>query len=102
MWSDASQRSVQSYAGTKNLFMELWLTCLPIVDHPSWPHPCPPLPLQELYSSLEKMQPSLFRMASELKPKEEGMAEILQANDSLIRVMDRYKKIMGEPTGTGE
>lgn len=78
--------------------MELWLTRIPIVDGPSWPHPCP----QELYSSLEKMQPSLFRMASELKPKEEGMAEILQANDSLIRVMDRYKKIMGESTGTGE
>ena len=41
MWSDASQRSVQSYSATKNLFMELWLTCLPIVDDPTPPHPCP-------------------------------------------------------------
>ena len=93
--------SVQSCTTTKNLFMELWLTCMPIVDYPSLNF-TPPLPTQELYSSLEKMQPNLFRMASELKPKEEGMGEILQANDSLIRVIDRYKKIMGEPTGTGE
>ena len=61
----------------------------------------PAASIQELYSTLEKMQPNLFRMASELKPKEEGMGEILQANDSLIRVMDRYKKLMGEPEGTG-
>ena len=98
MWSDASHRSVRSYT---NLLMELWLTRIPIVDDPSL-NLTPPLPTQELYSSLEKMQPSLFLMASELKPKEEGMAEILQANDSLIRVMDRYKKIMGESTGIGE
>ena len=47
------------------------------------------------------MQPNLFRMASELKPKEEGIGEILQANDSLIRVIDRYKRVMGEPEVTG-
>lgn len=52
--------------------------------------------MKELHSSLDKMRPNLFRMASELKQNEEGMAEILQVNDSLIRVMDRYKKIMGE------
>ena len=36
-------------------------------------------------------------MASELKQDEEGMAEILQTNETVIRVMDRYKAIFGEP-----
>ena len=35
-------------------------------------------------------------MASELKQDEEGMAEILQTNETVIRVMDRYKSIFGE------
>ena len=55
---------------------------------------------QELYSSIEKMRPTLFRMASELKPEEEGMTEILQTNETVIRVMDRYKSIFGEPPST--
>ena len=53
--------------------------------------------MQELYNSIEKMRPNLFRMASELKQDEEGMAEILQTNETVIRVMDRYKSIFGEP-----
>ena len=36
-------------------------------------------------------------MASELKQDEEGMAEILQTNETVIRVLDRYKAIFGEP-----
>ena len=40
-------------------------------------------------------------MASELKQDEEGMAEILQTNETVIRVMDRYKSIFGEPTTNG-
>ncbi len=47
------------------------------------------------------MRPQLFRMASELQPNEEGMTEILQANDTLIRVLDYYKRIFnpdGEAT----
>ena len=36
-------------------------------------------------------------MASELKSDEEGMAEILQTNETVIRVMDRYKGVFGEP-----
>ena len=33
-------------------------------------------------------------MASELQPNEEGMTEILQTNDSLIRVLEYYKRII--------
>lgn len=55
------------------------------------------LHVQELYNSIEKMRPTLFRMASELKQDEEGMAEILQTNETVTRVMDRYKAIFGEP-----
>ena len=46
------------------------------------------------------MRPTLFRMASELKQDEEGMAEILQTNETVIRVMDRYKSMFGEPPST--
>ena len=52
--------------------------------------------LQELHASLDRMRPNLFRMASELKQNEEGMSEILRLNDSLIRVMDHYKRVMGD------
>ena len=45
---------------------------------------------QELYKSIEKLRPNLFRMASELKQNEEGMTDILQTNDSVLRVMDLY------------
>ena len=41
------------------------------------------------------MRPQLFRMASELQQNEEGMTEILQANDALIRVLDLYKRTVG-------
>lgn len=51
---------------------------------------------QELHSSLEKMRPNLFRMASELKQNEEGMSEILQTNDDLARVLDQYKRAFGD------
>ncbi len=42
------------------------------------------------------MRPNLFRMASELKQNEEGMADILRTNDTVLRVMDLYKSKMGE------
>ena len=47
------------------------------------------------------MRPQLFRMASELQPNEEGMTEILKANDSLIRVLDSYEKKLGKKKGEG-
>ena len=40
------------------------------------------------------MRPQLFKMAGDLKEDEEGMATILQLNDSLIRVLDTYKQVM--------
>ena len=46
------------------------------------------------------MRPQLFKMASELQQNEEGMAEILQTNESLLRVMDHYKRVIkGEKGG---
>ena len=44
----------------------------------------------------------MFRMASNLKPEDEGMDDILQTNDDLLRVMDTYKRVVGvEGTGDG-
>ena len=40
------------------------------------------------------MRPQLFKMAGDLKEDEEGMTDILQINDSLIRVLDNYKQVM--------
>ena len=50
--------------------------------------------MQELYRSLEKMRPNMFRMASNLKPEDEGMEDILQTNDDLLRVLDTYKRVV--------
>ena len=46
------------------------------------------------------MRPQLFKMASELQSNEEGMSEILQANDSVIRVMAYYQRVMGTTSPT--
>ncbi len=55
-----------------------------------------PLPFfpQELYKTIERMRPKIFRMASELKENEDGMSEILRTNDSVLRVLDFYKTKM--------
>ena len=37
----------------------------------------------------------MFRLASNLKPEDEGMEDILQTNDDLLRVMDTYKRVVG-------
>ena len=42
----------------------------------------------------------MFRLASTLKPEDDGMEEILQTNDDLLRVMDTYKRVVG--VGGGE
>ncbi len=41
-------------------------------------------------------------MASELKQNEEGMTDILQTNDSVLRVMDLYTAKIGKPATTSE
>lgn len=41
-------------------------------------------------------------MASEIKQNEEGMTEILQTNDDLIRVTDAYKKALGIETSPSQ
>ena len=37
----------------------------------------------------------MLRMASSLKQEEEGMEEILQTNDDLLRVLDTYRRVVG-------
>ena len=37
----------------------------------------------------------MLRMASNLRPEEEGMDDILQTNDNLLRVLDSYKRVVG-------
>lgn len=41
------------------------------------------------------MRPNMLRMASSLKQEEEGMEEILQTNDDLLRVLDTYRRVVG-------
>lgn len=50
------------------------------------------------------MRPNMLRMASSLKQEEEGMEEILQTNDDLLRVLDTYRRVVGvsEVGGTSE
>ena len=55
--------------------------------------------LKELFESCEKMQPKLFRLATETDDGDESIAEILCASDDLTRVIDRYKMVIfqGKP-----
>ena len=53
--------------------------------------------VDELFSSCEKMQPKLFRMASETAEDDSddgGIADILAASDELSRVIERYKLVI--------
>ncbi|XP_050391534.1 ADP-ribosylation factor-binding protein GGA1 isoform X1 [Patella vulgata] len=48
--------------------------------------------MKELYESLEKLRPNLFRLASDTDEKDnDGINDILQANDSVMKVMSLYK-----------
>lgn len=55
--------------------------------------------LKDLQESCEKMQPKLFRLASDTDEDDETINEILQASDELSRVLDRYRMVIvqGKP-----
>ncbi|XP_069123669.1 ADP-ribosylation factor-binding protein GGA1-like isoform X1 [Argopecten irradians] len=49
--------------------------------------------MKELYESLEKLRPNLFRLASDADEKDnDGISEILSCNDEVMKAMDQYKK----------
>lgn len=52
--------------------------------------------MKELFQSCEQLRPNLFRLASEMGDKEEGIAEILKANDELSKVMGQFRITFGE------
>ena len=56
--------------------------------------------LEELFQSCEKMQPKLFKLAGDTEDNDnDGLAKILQANDEIHRVIERYKQVIiqGKP-----
>ncbi|XP_035211139.1 ADP-ribosylation factor-binding protein GGA1-like [Stegodyphus dumicola] len=57
--------------------------------------------MKELFESCERLRPKLFRLAGELDEKDEGLGEILKANDELTVVINNYKKKMGVPSENG-
>ncbi|KAM6215796.1 ADP-ribosylation factor-binding protein GGA1 isoform 2-T2 [Rhynchocyon petersi] len=50
--------------------------------------------MKELYQRCERMRPTLFRLASDTEDNDEALAEILQANDNLTRVINLYKQLV--------
>ncbi|VDI65059.1 ADP-ribosylation factor-binding protein GGA [Mytilus galloprovincialis] len=51
--------------------------------------------MKELYDTLEKLRPNLFRLASDVDEKDNtGIADILTTNDDAMRVLASYKKIV--------
>ncbi|OWF37796.1 ADP-ribosylation factor-binding protein GGA1-like [Mizuhopecten yessoensis] len=49
--------------------------------------------MKELYESLEKLRPNLFRLASDADEKDnDGISEILSCNDEVMKAMGEYKK----------
>ncbi|CAN7939545.1 unnamed protein product [Ixodes hexagonus] len=51
--------------------------------------------MKELFESCERLRPKLFRLAGDMEEKDEGLNEILTANDELTNVINIYKKAMG-------
>ncbi|CAL8358883.1 unnamed protein product [Boreogadus saida] len=58
--------------------------------------------VKDLYNRCEKMRPTLFRLASDTEDNDEALAEILQANDSLTRVINLYRQLVKGEEMTGE
>eukprot|EP00058_Branchiostoma_floridae_P021605 XP_002607095.1 hypothetical protein BRAFLDRAFT_57346 [Branchiostoma floridae] len=59
--------------------------------------------MKELYAQCEKMRPNLFRLASDTPEGDDGIADILRANDDLMRVMQSYQRLVeGVRNGTAE
>ncbi|KAG8191165.1 hypothetical protein JTE90_016677 [Oedothorax gibbosus] len=57
--------------------------------------------MKELYESCERLRPKLFRLAGELDEKDEGLGDILKANDELTVVINNYKRIMNVASENG-
>ncbi|GIY19295.1 ADP-ribosylation factor-binding protein GGA1 [Caerostris darwini] len=57
--------------------------------------------MKELFESCERLRPKLFRLAGELDEKDEGLSDILKANDELTVVINNYKRIMGVSSENG-
>ncbi|XP_056265846.1 ADP-ribosylation factor-binding protein GGA1-like isoform X2 [Pseudoliparis swirei] len=56
---------------------------------------------QDLYQRCEKMRPTLFRLASDTEDSDDALADILQANDNLTQVINRYRQLVkGEDVST--
>lgn len=48
--------------------------------------------MKELYETLEKLRPNLFRLASDTDERDnDGISDILRANDDVMKVMNQYK-----------
>ncbi|KAJ8798607.1 hypothetical protein J1605_016410 [Eschrichtius robustus] len=50
--------------------------------------------LQVVYERCEKLRPTLFRLASDTTDDDDGLAEVLQANDLLTQGVLLYKQVM--------
>ncbi|XP_030839813.1 ADP-ribosylation factor-binding protein GGA1 isoform X1 [Strongylocentrotus purpuratus] len=51
--------------------------------------------MKELYLTCERMRPSLFRLASDADEKDDCIADILETNDAVVKVMEVYKEKFG-------
>ncbi|XP_056265849.1 ADP-ribosylation factor-binding protein GGA1-like isoform X4 [Pseudoliparis swirei] len=57
--------------------------------------------IKDLYQRCEKMRPTLFRLASDTEDSDDALADILQANDNLTQVINRYRQLVkGEDVST--
>ncbi|XP_067137144.1 ADP-ribosylation factor-binding protein GGA1-like [Centruroides vittatus] len=50
--------------------------------------------MKELYESSLRLRPKLFRLAGEMDEKDEGLSDILKANDQLNAVIAKYTEIV--------
>lgn len=51
--------------------------------------------MKELYESSLRLRPKLFRLAAEMDEKDEGLNDILKANDELTAVISQYIQVLG-------
>jgi len=57
--------------------------------------------MKELFEECERLRPNLFKLASDADDKDESIADILKANDNLVKVLEAYQTHVASSSGSG-
>ncbi|XP_067931862.1 ADP-ribosylation factor-binding protein GGA1-like [Watersipora subatra] len=59
--------------------------------------------IKELFKNIESERPKLFKLASDTEGSDsDGMSQVLQANDDVVQISQRYKEVIAQAEAAGD